>query len=58
MDDSPVADSQSNGFIERGIRSRFGSSVSVHSSIFLWIVEHADIWNNCHVAGANGCLND
>ena len=62
---SPVADSQSNGFIERGIRSveemtrvilfdlssRVGSPISVHSPVFPWIVEHAtDILNKCHVA--------
>ena len=62
---SPVADSQSNGFIERGIRSveemtrvllfdlssRVGSPISVHAPVFSWIVEHAtDILNNCHVA--------
>ena len=62
---SPVADSQSNGFIERGIfsaeemtrvflldlSSRVGSPISVHSPVFPWIVEHAtDILNKCHVA--------
>ena len=62
---SPVADSQSNGFIERGIRSveemtrvllfdlssRVGSPISIHSPVFPWIVEHtADILNKCHVA--------
>ena len=62
---SPVADSQSNGFIERGIRSveemtrvilsdlsiRVGSPISVHSPVFPWIVAHAtDILNKCHVA--------
>ena len=62
---SPVADSQSNGFIERGIRSveemtrvllsdlssRVRSPMSVHSPVFPWIVEHAtDILNKCHVA--------
>ena len=64
LEHSPVADSQSNGFIERGIRSveemtrvlfslssRVGSPISVHSSVFPWIVEHAtDILNKCHVA--------
>ena len=60
---SLVADSQSNGFIQRGIRSveeitrvilfdlssRFGSPISVHSPVFLWIVEHVtDILNKCH----------
>ena len=62
---SPVADSQSKGFIERGIRSveemtrvilvdvssRVGSPISVHSPVFPWIVEHAtDILNTSHVA--------
>ena len=65
LERSPVADSQSNGFIERGIRSveemtrvilfdlssRIGSPISVHSLVFPWIVEHAtDILNKCHVA--------
>ena len=65
LDQSPVADSQSNGSIERGIRSveemtrvilfdlssRVGRLISVHSPVFLWIVEHAtDILNKCHVA--------
>ena len=65
LEHSPVADSQSNGFIERGIRSaeemtrvilfdlssRIGSPISVHSLVFTWIVEHAtDILNKCHVA--------
>ena len=31
--------------------SRVGSSISVHSPVFQWIVEHAtDILNKCHVA--------
>ena len=62
---SPVADSQSNGSIEGGIRSveevtrvllfdlssRVGSPISVHSPVFPWIVEHAtDILNKCFVA--------
>ena len=65
LEHSPAADSQSNGFIERGIRSveemtrvilfdlssRVGSPISVHSPVFPWIVEHAtDILNKCHVA--------
>ena len=65
LEHSPVADSQSNGFIERGIRSveemtrvllfdlssRVGSPISVHFPVFSWIVEHAtDILNKCHVA--------
>ena len=65
MEHSPVADSQSNGLIERGIRSveemtrvllfdlssRVGSPISVHSLVFPWIVEHATyILNKCHVA--------
>ena len=65
LEHSPVADSQSNGFIERGIRSleemtrvisydlpsRVGSPISVHSPVFPWIVERAtDILNQCHVA--------
>ena len=65
LEHSPVADSQSNGLIERGIRSveemtrvllfdlssRVGSSISVYSPVFPWIVEHAtDILNKCHVA--------
>ena len=65
LEHSPVADSQSNGFIERGIRSveertrvtlcdfssRIGSPISAHSPVFPWIVEHAtDILNKCHVA--------
>ena len=55
LEHSSVADSQSNGFVERGIRSagemtrvilfdlssRIGSSISVHSPVFPWIVEHA-----------------
>ena len=65
LEHSSVADSQSNGFIERGIRSveemtrvllfdlssRVGSPISVHSPVFPWIVEHAtDILNKCNVA--------
>ena len=65
LEHSPAADSQSNGFIERGIRSveemtrvllfdlssRVGSPISVHSPVFPWIVEHAtDILNKCRVA--------
>ena len=65
LEHSPIADSQSNGLIERGIRSvedmtrvllfdlsrRVGCPVSVHSPVFPWIVEHAtDILNKCHVA--------
>ena len=65
LEHSPVADSQSNGVIERGIRSfeemtrvilfdlssRMVSLVSVHSPVFPWIVEHAtDLLNQCHVA--------
>ena len=65
LEHSPVADSQSNGFIERGIRSveemtrvllfdlssRVGSPISVHWPVFPWIAEHAtDILNKCHVA--------
>ena len=65
LEHSPVADSQSNGLVERGIRSveemarvllfdlssRVGSPISVHSPVFLWIVEQAtDILNKCHVA--------
>ena len=65
LEHSPVADSQLNGFIERGIRSveemtrvllfylssRVGSPVSVHSPVFPWIAEHAtDIPNERHVA--------
>ena len=60
MEHSLVADSQSNGLIDRGIRSveemtrvllfdhssRVGSPISVDSPVFLWIVEHAtDILN-------------
>ena len=63
LEHSPVTDSQSNGLIERGIRSveemtrvnlfdlscRIGSPISVHS-VFLWIGEHlTDILNKCHV---------
>ena len=66
LEHSPVADSQSNGLIERGIRSveemtrvllfdlssRVESPISVHSSVFPWIVERAtDILNKCLVAG-------
>ena len=65
MEHSSVADSRSNVPIERGIRSvqemtrvllsdlssRVGSPISVHSSVFPWIVEHAtDILHKCHVA--------
>ena len=64
LEHSLVADSQSKGFIERGIRSveetrvilfdlssRVGSPISVHSPVFPWMVEHAtDILNKCHVA--------
>ena len=65
LEHSPVADSQSNGLIERGIRSveemtrvllsdlssQVGSSISVHSPVFPWIVENAaDLLNKCHVA--------
>ena len=65
LEHSPAAGSQSNGFIERGIRSveemtrvllsdlssRVGSPISVHSPVFPWIVEHAtDILNKCQVA--------
>ena len=56
LEDSLVADSQSNGFIELGIRSveevtrvtlsdlssRAGGPISVHSPVFPWIVEHAN----------------
>ena len=65
VEHSPAADPQSNGFLDRGIRSveemtrvilfdlssRVGSPISVHSPVFSWIVEHAtDILNKCHVA--------
>ena len=65
LEHSSVADSRSNVLIERGIRSvqemtrvllsdlssRVGSPISVHSSVFPWIVEHAtDILHKCHVA--------
>ena len=65
LEHSPVADSQSNGLIERGIRSveemtrvilfdlscRVESPISVHSPVFPWIVEHAtNFLNKCHVA--------
>ena len=65
LEHSLVADSRSNGLIERGIRSveemtrvllfnlssRVGSPISVHSPVFPWIVEHAThILNTCHVA--------
>ena len=65
LEHSTAADSQSNGVIERGIRSveeitrvilfdlssRVGSLVSVLSPVFPWIVEHAtDLHNKCHVA--------
>ena len=65
LEHSPIADSQSNGFIERGNRSveemtrvilfdlssRVGSPISVHSPVFPWIVEHATgVLNKCHVA--------
>ena len=65
LEHSPAADSQSNRFIERGIRSveemtrvilldlssRVGSPISVHTPVSLWIVEHAtDILNKGHVA--------
>ena len=64
LEHSPVADSQSNGFIERGIRSveemtrvilfdlssPVGSPISIHSPVFPWIVKHAtDFLNKCHV---------
>ena len=70
---SPVADSQSNGFIERGIRSveemtrailfdlssRIGSPISVHSPVFPWIVEHAThILNKCHVVSDGKCAHE
>ena len=60
LEHSPVADSQSNGLIERGTRSveemtrvllydlssRVGSAISVDSPVYPWIVEHAtDILN-------------
>ena len=55
LEHSPVADSQSNGFIERGIRSveemtrvilfhlssRVRSPISVHSPVFPWTLERA-----------------
>ena len=61
LEHSPLADSNSNGFIERGIRSveemtrdfssRIGSPISVHSPVFPWIVQHAtDILNKFHEA--------
>ena len=61
LEHSPVTDSQSNGLIERGIRSveemtrvllfDLSRPISVHSQVFPWIVEHAtDILNKCHVA--------
>ena len=56
LEHSPVADSQSIGFIERGIRSveemtrvilfdlpsRIGSPISVHSPVFPWGVGHSE----------------
>ena len=71
LEHSPVADSKSNRFTERGIRSveemtrvllfdlssRVGSPISVHSPVFPWIVEHAtDILNKCHVASGGMLL--
>ena len=52
LEHSPVADSQSNGFvIFFDFASRIGSPICVHSPLFPWIVEHAtDILNKCHVA--------
>ena len=59
LEHSLAADSQSNGFIERGrtrvilfdLSLRLGSPISVHSPVFPWIVDHAtDILNKCHVA--------
>ena len=65
LEHSPVAESQANGLIERGIRSleemtrvllldlseRVGQRVSVQSRCFPWLVEHAaDLLNKCHVA--------
>ena len=57
LEHSLVADSQSNGLIERGI-SRGDGPISVDSPVFLWLVEHAtDILNKCHVAsdGKSAC---
>ena len=65
---SKVEDSQSNGFIERGVRSveemtrvmkldieeRIGTEIAVSDPIFAWIVEHAtDLLNTLNV-GADG----
>ena len=73
LEHSPVADSQSNGLIERGIRSveemtrvllfdlssRVKSPISVHSPVFPWIVEHAtDILNKCHVSSDGKILHE
>ena len=50
LEHSLVADSQSSGLIERGIRS-VEEMTRVHSPVFPWIADYAtDILNKCHVA--------
>ena len=65
IEHSPVGESQSNGLIERGVRSieemtrvllldlsdRVGHPISVSNPILSWVVEHAaDLLNKYHVA--------
>ena len=65
IEHAPVGESQSNGFIERGVKSieemtrvllldladRVGERVSLKSLCFPWLIEHAtDLLNKCHVA--------
>ena len=72
LEHSQVADSQSNGLIERGIRSveemtrvllfdlssRVSRPISVHSPVFSWIVEHATAQNVMWGVMENLCMRD
>ena len=68
IENSAVADSQGNGFIERGVRSveeivrtlkldledRLGSRISVDHTIFPWPVEHSVDMLNKQLVGSDG----
>ena len=64
LETSPYGDSQSNGYIERAIRSieemirahkldleaKLGTKIAVTSNVVAWLVEHsADVLNKCQV---------
>ena len=65
---SPVADSQSNGLVERAVReiecmcrtlkcdleSRLGRAVSVHEPIFSWLIRHSSMILNWQSVGRDG----